>query len=269
MTHAFFLPEGESDGGLGFLATDHTRGPWDPRSQHAGPPAALIGHVLEARHPREEMQFARLTFEILGPVPVARLHVVTDVVRGGRSVELLAASLRDDGGNTIMTANAWRIRTADVPLTDGLEGDGIEGERVDGPDTAPTTESFFRDIDHTGYVQAMETRFVQGDWADPGPAVAWLRMRHPLVPGADPSPLERVLIAADSGNGVSARFDGLFINPDLTVYLTRPAVGDWVCLQARTTVTNHGIGLATTVLHDRRGPLGRGLQSLLLDKPSG
>lgn len=260
MSDSFFCPDGDFDGGQTFTATDHTRGPWDPGAQHAGPPAALIGHVLESRHPREGMQFARLTFEVLRPVPVARLHVATEVIRGGKRVELLGATMTDDGGTSIMTANAWRIRTAQIPLTDGIEGD-----RVTGPDGIPASTTFFRKVTHKGYVQAMETRFAAGGWADPGPATAWLRMRHPLVPGADPSPLERVLIVADSGNGLSARFEGLFINPDLTVYLTRPVVGEWVCLQAATTLTNHGIGMAASVIHDRSGPVGRGLQSLLLD----
>lgn len=260
MSDSFFCPDGDFDGGQTFTATDHTRGPWDPGAQHAGPPAALIGHVLEARHPRGDLQFVRLTFEILRPVPVARLHVATEVIRGGKRVELLGATLTDDDGTSIMTAQAWRIRTADIPLTQGIEGD-----RVEGPAAVEPSTSFFREVAHEGYIEAMETRFVEGGWADPGPAIAWLRMRHPLVAGVDPSPLERVLTAADSGNGVSARFEGVFINPDLTVYLTRPAVGDWVCLQAATTLTNHGIGMAASIIHDQTGPLGRGLQSLLLD----
>ena len=48
-------------------------------------------------------------------------------------------------------------------------------------------------------------------------------MRHPLVAGEEPSPLQRVLIAADAGNGVSAALDWrryLFINTDLSVHLS-------------------------------------------------
>ncbi|HUG85137.1 MAG TPA: thioesterase family protein [Euzebya sp.] len=259
---AFFLPDGTSDLGQAFLATDHTRGPWDPGAQHGGPPSALLAHVLESAQPRTDAQFVRLTNEILRPVPVGRLHVATEVLRGGKKVEHLAARMHTDDGTLVMTATAWRIRTAPVVLTNGIEGD-----RVPGPDQATPSRSFFKEVSPGGYVGAMETRFASGGWADPGPAVAWMRMRHPLLPGVDPSPLVRVMIAADSGNGVSARFEGLFINPDLTVYLTRPPVGEWVCLQAHTILTNHGIGLAQTVIHDTEGPVGSGAQSLLLDEP--
>jgi len=69
---------------------------------------------------------------------------------------------------------------------------------------------------------------------------------------------------------VLSRAEGYrFINPDLTVYLHRLPVGEWVCLEALTTVEPHGIGLAESRLWDEHGPLGRALQSLLLEGPGG
>jgi hypothetical protein len=92
-------------------------------------------------------------------------------------------------------------------------------------------------------------------------------MLHPLVEGEEPSPLQRVLVVADSGNGVSRELNGLkwwFINPELTVHLHREAVGEWVCLDAATQVADGGTGLATSVLSDAVGPVGVGAQSLLV-----
>jgi hypothetical protein len=108
---------------------------------------------------------------------------------------------------------------------------------------------------------------VAGSFLERGPATVWLRMRHPLVAGEAPSPVTRVLIAADSGNGVSAVLDFrrfLFVNPDLTVHLQRDPDGEWVCLDARTTVDPGGSGLAETTIHDRHGPVARGLQTLFV-----
>ncbi len=85
-------------------------------------------------------------------------------------------------------------------------------------------------------------------------------MRQPLVAGEEPSPLQRVLVAADSGNGVSATLDWgryLFINVDLTVHLHRPLDGEWVCLDAITIPEPGGAGIADTALYDGRGPIGR------------
>ena len=81
----------------------------------------------------------------------------------------------------------------------------------------------------------MEVRFVRGGFVEPGPATAWLRMRHPLVAGEEPSPLQRTLIAADVGNGISAALDFrrfVFVNVDLTVHLERMPAGEWICVDA-------------------------------------
>jgi hypothetical protein len=128
-------------------------------------------------------------------------------------------------------------------------------------------EDFFPTGESVGYHTAMEYRFLRGRFLDPGPATVWMRMRHPLVAGEEPTPLQRVLVAADSGNGVSAALDWrryLFINVDLTVHLHRLPAAEWVCLEALTIAEPSGLGLADTSLHDELGPLGRAAQTLLV-----
>ena len=93
MSEAFYEPLGDGR----FRSTGHTAGPWDVRSQHAGPPAALLGRALEGTEPREGTLLARVTFEILGPVPVAEVEVESRVLRPGRTVELLEAQLSAGG----------------------------------------------------------------------------------------------------------------------------------------------------------------------------
>ena len=118
-----------------------------------------------------------------------------------------------------------------------------------------------------GYLSAVEWRFAEGHFGAPGPATAWTRLRHPLVPDEPNSPLTRVLAVADSGNGLSSELDVAtwhFINPELTVHLHREAVGEWVCVAAATTISEGGAGLATTALSDLDGPVGVGAQSLLV-----
>jgi hypothetical protein len=92
-------------------------------------------------------------------------------------------------------------------------------------------------------------------------------MRYPLVADEEPSPLERVLIVADSGNGISWELDikrWHFINPELTVHLYREAAGEWICLDAQTSIADGGAGLASSVLSDTGGPVGIGAQTLLV-----
>jgi Thioesterase-like superfamily len=265
MGEAFFLPDGDR-----FVATELTRGPWDAGAQHAGPPAALLGRAVERFGVRSDVRVVRITFEILRPVPIAPLEIGTTLLRGGRNVEVVGASLRHDS-TEVMRATAIRIRTVEggspgMPLAPDTDGDARVPRVPAGPEHGEPLR-FFPTAQRVGYNTAMEWRFVEGAFLEPGPATVWMRMRHPLVADEEPSPLQRALIVADSGNGVSSVLDWrrwLFINPDLTVYLHRPPTGEWVCLQARTTVEPAGLGLAESIIFDRTGPVARGLQSLFV-----
>src|SRR5687767_265702 len=111
MPEAFYLPSGPDR----FQATELTRGPWDPGLQHAGPPAGLLGRAVEGHGDRTDLQVARITFEVMRPLPIAELEVATRPLRGGRSVEWVEASLLA-AGREVMRATALRIRTADLEL---------------------------------------------------------------------------------------------------------------------------------------------------------
>lgn len=258
MADAFYAPDGD-----GFVSSDLTRGPWDAGSQHAGPPCALLGRALDGAGRLEHGQLARVTYEILRPVPIARLTTAAEVVRPGRSVELVEGELRHDD-EALIRARAWRIRTTEIEI----EPQPPEPDRIPGPETA-STEEFFPVPWDRGYHSAMEVRFVSGGFVEPGPARAWMRMRVPLIDGEPARPLDRVLVAADAGNGVSSPLDFrryIFINTDLTVSLRRLPEGEWVCLDAVTYPERSGIGLSDSALHDERGMIGRGTQTLLVSE---
>ncbi|MCW2544429.1 MAG: hypothetical protein JWM40_1981 [Frankiales bacterium] len=249
---AFF----EDLGGGRFRATAHATGPWDKRSQHGGPPSALLGRAVEQVAPREDVMVARVTVEILGPIPVADLSVTASVVRPGRSVELVEAVLSHDD-RPVAKATAWRVRR-----TAGVHVDSKARVASPLPETALANDDW-----DPGYMQSMEWRFAGGSLDRRGPAAAWARMKVPLVEGEQPSALSRVLVLADSGNGISRELSfskWFFINPELTVHLHREAVGEWICLDAETAVSEGGVGLATSVLSDSQGPIGTGAQSLFI-----
>ncbi|HEV2686687.1 MAG TPA: acyl-CoA thioesterase domain-containing protein, partial [Actinomycetota bacterium] len=109
MPDAFYVADGD-----GFVSTEWTRGPWDARAQHAGPPSALVGRAFEQLDPAG-FQVARFTMEILRPIPIATLEIEVQPIRTGRRVQYLQASLKSDG-NEVARASAWRIRTSDEPM---------------------------------------------------------------------------------------------------------------------------------------------------------
>jgi hypothetical protein len=253
---AFYLPDGD-----GFTATTLTRGPWDEASQHAGPPCALLGREIDRAGKIELGRLTRITYELLRAVPIARLTVQAEVVRPGRNVELLEGTLSDADG-PVIRARAWRMRTTELDLDQEPPAEPAWPGPAEGE-----IKDFFPVGWDEGYHSATEVRFVRGGFTEPGPALAWMRMREQLVAGQEPGPLERVLICADSGNGVSAPLDyrrWMFVNTDLSVALRRLPEGKWVGLDAVTYPERSGIGLSDTTLLDERGLIGRATQSLLV-----
>jgi Thioesterase-like superfamily len=257
---AFYERDGDR-----FRATELTRGPWDPGAQHAGPPAALLAYALEGLPESGDFQVGRVTFEILRSVPIAPVRVQARVARPGRRVQMLEAELSDGDGEVLMRARAWRIRTAEVAVPPEAI---VDAEPPPPPEQAAEANFFPTGQEH-GYHSAMEVRFVSGDWVEPGPATVWLRMRRPLIAGEEPTPLQRTLVVADVGNGVSASLDFrrfLFINVDLTAQLERMPVGEWIGIDAVTLPQPSGVGSSDSVLYDQTGRIGRALQTLLVSE---
>ena len=254
---AFYLPLGEDR----FAATGLTRGPWHEDAQHAGPPAALLGRAVEQRpDARPGFRVARMTFEILRPVPIAELAVSTRAAESGRSVERVEAALTGPDGRVAMRATALCIRTEEQAAPEVAEPLTVAGPE----DSAPKPFPFRWD---EGYHTAVDVRFANGSFTEPGPAACWIRIRRPLVAGEETSGLCRVLVAADSGNGISGVLDirrHVYVNADLTVHLHRHPVGEWIGLDSRTSVDQAGIGLTSTRLMDEKSVIGQAAQSLFV-----
>ena len=253
---AFYIREGDA-----YRPSDWTRGPWDANAQHAGPPSALLGRAIEQLDGGEEFAVARFTVEVVRSITLAPLSIEARLVRPGKRVQLAQAVLRQSG-EEVALARAWRIHRDDT----GAEASTLEPPPFRGPDESDEMPP----IDPwrgPSYFTAVRWRDAVGRSFDHGPSCTWMRMAVPLVLGEAPSPLTRVLVAADSGNGISRELDfetHMFINTELTVHLFREAAGEWICLDARTHIGPHGAGMASSVLYDTAGSIGTGNQTLLV-----
>src|SRR3954470_9704794 len=76
----------DGPGGERFFATAATVGPWFADAQHVGPPSALLARAVERCEPRAGTAVARLTVEVLGPVPAGDIEVSARVERPGRAI---------------------------------------------------------------------------------------------------------------------------------------------------------------------------------------
>lgn len=251
-----------ADGPDRFTAQHWTAGPWGPESQHGGPPAALLTRAIERLVEGDGLLVGRLTVDLLGPVPVGPLRVTAGMVRPGRTVSMAEATLYDEPRDRpCARATAWLF-----PLTD--DGPGEVGL----PPPHGPAEGTHHDPPASwsgGYLDAVEWRWITGSVQEAGPGIVWMRPEVELVEGEPMSPVQRLMTCVDSASGVSAVLDPGswgFLNTELTVHLLRPPEGSWLCVDAETRLGPGSLGLATSTVHDERGPVARSSQALLVVK---
>lgn len=244
-----------------FDSSPLTAGPWSASSQHGGPPSALLAREMERYQPRDGHRLARVSIDILIPVPVGPLSIAVEGIRTGRRVQLLQATARA-GGRTVLIGRAWRIAaaSADFPV-DVPESAPPEGE--------PTAQAFgFPDGWHAGgYLSAIDWCFEGGGFAADGPARAWARPNVALVAGEAMTPWQRVLTVGDSGSGISAcapPAEHPAINCDFAVVLHRDPVSEWIGMDSRTLVTPREGAMTQTTVFDAVGPAGLATQTLVV-----
>ena len=245
-----------------YASNDLTRGPWHPDHQHGGPPIALVARSIErAAAALGLTHIARLTANLLRPIPIAELEIAVQTEYAGRNVAHLAACL-SAGGKKLARFTAVAQREAELILPRNLPGHPLPHAPRSVKDSPAAPFPFSRDV--IGYQDLIESRIAEGVFFR-GPSAVWFRMRYPLVAGESPSALQRVAVAADSGNGISAILDFrkfIFVNSDLSINLLRKPEGEWVCIDARTLLGRNGGGLAEARIFDERGLVGRSTQSL-------
>lgn len=240
-------------------------GPWDPSLQHGAAPCALIGWVAENTTTGSPMQVARMTIDLLRPVPIAPLDIRTEVLRQGRKIQLSCIRLLADDIE-VVRASVLKVRIGQVELPETA---------TEQPTELPPPEAG-RDprvsrIQAKGFLTGVSVRQVAGEPFGRGPAAAWFRADRPIIGHLPMSPLMRAAIASDFCNGVSAVLDPehwTYINADTTLSLARMPVGEWILLDARTWPGNTGVGIAFARLADRCGYFGRATQTVLLERRS-
>ena len=96
---------------------------------------------------------------------------------------------------------------------------------------------------------------LRAPWASEDQDVAE-HQRRQSGDGEQPSGVQRAAAAADFGNGISwvLPFEQwIFLNPDLTLHLARPPVGEWIGLDAFTLPSDQGMAMAESAVGTMNG----------------
>ena len=237
-------------------------GPWDPNMQHGGAPASLAVWAAEQIPTAAPMRIARVTIDLMRPVPVAPLRLETEVLREGRKIQLCAIRLYANDALTVgATVLKIKLQESELPPEAAIlpvDLPGPEQSRVEAADFSSSP-----------FVTGMSLRAARGQFGVPGPGAIWYRVDRPIVEGFAGSQAMRAMVAADFCNGTSSVLDfrqWTFLNADLTVNFARQPVGEWILLDAESWIGPGGAGLAMARLADISGYFGRAVQSLVIER---
>ena len=248
--------------GKDVVTSPYAAGPWDPSMQHGSPPAALVVWAAEKIPTQIAMRVARVTVDLMRPVPVAPLTVESEVLREGRKIQLCAVRLLAQGV-VVVSATVLKIKVQADELPPEA---AIETVELPGPDQSRVEPV---DFSSSPFVTGMSLRAARGQFGVPGPGAIWYRVDRPIVEGAAVSQTMRAMAAADFCNGTSPVLDfreWTFLNADLTVNFSREPAGDWILVDAETWIGPDGAGLAMARLADVGGYFGRAVQSLVIER---
>lgn len=252
-----------------YVPTAMTVGPWSPDALHGGPPTALLARAVEQVAASRGLQVSRLTVDLFRGVPMAPLRVGVDIVREGRRIAVVQASLIS-GQVEVSRATGLLLLPSEAddaaPIEPPPPGPGGLPDLLQAM-RGPGGERMFPPM----FLDAVEARFVAGEGAGERPA-AWFRLPVPLVEGEEPTPFQQLAAVSDFGN-LLANFDPArsrggrrgpgYINTDTTIYLLRYPVGGWVCLRAERRRVQDGLGLVEVAQFDEQGWYGHSAHARL------
>ncbi len=251
------------------VPSDLVQGPWDPTTCHGGPVAGLLARAIEHVETPDPMRVARLTIDLLRPVPIQPVEVRTTIVRAGRQIHVADATMWH-GDRLVSRASGVLVR-----CDRAVQVDADKNERAVGPpppDRHHESRSEFELIDSgdftpPGFIRAIELRRVAGSLNAGVPAVGWARLTKPLVAGEELTPLQRLACIGDFSSGI-ANYVDFFVyttpNADLSYHLVRHPVGEWIGIDAATVMSPDGIGQSRARLFDETGYLGQADASMVV-----
>src|SRR5690606_13332419 len=116
-----------------------------------------------------------------------------------------------------------------------------------------------------------DLRPVVGGFGTPWPRRMWLRETRELVGGFPLTPFVRVAAAVDVASPYANSGDqgAGYINPDVTLYLSRLPRSEWVGFEARHHTSTDGVAVGECALYDEEGSIGFAAAAGLAQRPPG
>jgi hypothetical protein len=254
---ALFVPNGDH-----YLPTHFTEGPWDPEAQFGGAPAALMTTLVEDTPTLVPMRIARLTVDLLRPVPLTPLRASAQVVREGKRVQVVDATLWSEDV-VVARASALRERLVDLGPVEIPTGENpVELPEAPQPDAL----EMYPGRNPPGSRWAVE--YLHEDRGGHFREPMWVRLRVAVVAGRPASPMTQLAYIADLASGIgTGHGQGMrSINADLSINVLRYPVGGWISLTGTSLINRDGIGHSFATASDTGGVVANLALARLIDR---
>ncbi|WP_314953883.1 acyl-CoA thioesterase domain-containing protein [Bradyrhizobium cosmicum] len=254
----FFTRDGDT-----FHPTEVANGPWDPKSLHGRVIIGLLGFAIEERHSGPEFVPARLTVDMFRlPTIDKPIEVTTRLVRDGLRIRVVEAEFVS-GGVGMARASCQLLRRTQNP-----DGNVWSPPNWD----VPKPSDIPKPIDpRLGMNGKWATRPIVGHMGSLGPRKLWMSEVRELVAGVPMTPFVHVATGADFASPFANAGDkGLgYINSDVTIYLHRLPVTNWIGFEVVNHQATDGVAIGECWLYDEEGPIGTATVAALAQrKPS-
>ncbi|WP_338694162.1 acyl-CoA thioesterase domain-containing protein [Bradyrhizobium sp. 26S5] len=236
--------------GDGFMPTSVANGPWSPESMHGRVVIGLLGFAIEERHGSDDFVPARLTVDMFRlPNITTPVEVTTKLVRDGLRIKVIEAEFVS-GGTSMARASCQLLRR-----TENAPGNvwSPPNWRVPAPAEIPKPSD-----PRLGMNGKWETRPIVGHMGSLGERRLWMSEVRELVAGVKMTPFVHVATGADFASPFANAGDqGLgYINSDVTIYLHRLPVTNWIGFEVVNQHATDGVAIGECWLYDEQGPIG-------------
>ncbi len=248
MTFSFFTSDGDY-----LVPADLARSLWSENQMHGVALSGALARALERRVAelgRDDLRPARYTVDLFRPATMERCRTTTRVVREGRRLCLVDATVEQDG-QAVARASALFLKVAEPA-----------GGEVWEPDTSPSPPPLeLAPPTEDPHVPVFASNGVWdasfGAHQNSGRKTVW-QVGVSVVPQEVPSGFVVAASVADATSMVTNWGSGgvEYINTDITLTLARLPVGREIGLDAVDRVSQDGIAVGTATVFDRHGRLG-------------
>ena len=245
------------DGDL-FVPTRAGIGPWTKDSLHGRLIIALLGAEIERQYGSPYYMPARLTVDMYRLPDLSPVEVVTRVIKDGYRIKVVDAEFIS-GGQSAGRATCQLLRRTENPPGNVWRPEAWavpKPEQLAQPEQGPMGGMW-------------KVRPISGGFGSTEmPRRMWMAEVRDLVEGQAYTPFARVATAADFASPFANAGDqGLgYINSDLTLYLHREPVSEWIGFEVFNHGATDGVAIGECLLYDEQGAIGSASCTALAQK---